>query len=411
MEMDMLDFSKKEFLFRSPRIIFGKGKISTIGEHAQAIAENGKNDKINAFLVTGKSSLKKSGYLDKILSWFEEANISTFVYNEIESEPTTYQLNRGKELAIENKMDIVIGIGGGSVMDAAKGISGLVTNGGIVEDYHAGKSNFDKEGLPFIVVPTTSGTGSEVSNNGVIIDPERGIKQSIRGDKMMARIAILDPELVLTCPKKNTAYSGADALVQSIEAFVSKASNYLSDIFANESIKLLLPTLPKVVHDLSNVDLREKMMLGTLLDGWAFATAKLGAIHGFAHPIGVKHNINHGLICGLLLPYVMEYNLVLDQVQRKYAHIGDIAMQSNFIDEIGLNIGRCPESIKDKSIWTIELIKEILKHCEIPLHLAEIGINEENIEDIVIDTKGSSLANNPRDTDKESLTQILLNAL
>ena len=409
--MDVFSLSNKEFLFRSPRIIFGKGKISTIGEHARAIAEKGKHDKINAFLVTGKSSLKKSGYLDKIVNWFEEANISAFVYNEIGSEPTTYQLNRGKELAIQNKIDIIIGIGGGSAMDAAKGISGLVTNGGIVEDYHACKRSFDKEGLPFIVVPTTSGTGSEVSNNGVIIDPERGIKQSIRGDKMMARIAILDPELVLSCPKRNTAYSGADALVQSIEAFVSKASNYLSDIFANESIKLLLPALPKVVHDLSNIDLREKMMLGTLLDGWAFATAKLGAVHGFAHPIGVKHNINHGLICGLLLPYVMEYNVELDQVQKKYTYIGDIAIKSNLVDEIGLNVEQCPDSLKGKASWTVEVIKEVFKHCEIPLHLTEIGINEEDIEDIVIDTKGSSLANNPRDTDKESLRQILFNAL
>ena len=409
--MDVLSLSKKEFLFRSPRIIFGKGKISTIGENARTIAEKGKNDKINAFLVTGKSSLKESGYLNKIIDWFNETNISTFIYNEIGSEPTTYQLNRGKELAIEKKMDIVIGIGGGSAMDAAKGISGLVTNGGIVEDYHAGKRSFDKEGLPFIVVPTTSGTGSEVSNNGVIIDPERGIKQSIRGEKMMARIAILDPELVLSCPKKNTAYSGADALVQSIEAFVSKASNYISDIFANESIKLLLPALPKVVHNLSNVELREEMMLGTLLDGWSFATAKLGAVHGFAHPIGAKHNINHGLICGLLLPYVMEYNVVLEQVKKKFACIADIAIESNLVDDLSLNIKQCPESIKEKAIWTIDLIKEIFKYCEIPLHLTEIGISEKDIEDIVNDTKGSSLDNNPRDTDKKRLTQILIRAL
>jgi len=108
MNMDVFSLSNKEFLFRSPRIIFGKGKISTIGEHARAIAEKGKHDKINAFLVTGKSSLKKSGYLDKIVNWFEEANISAFVYNEIGSEPTTYQLNRGKELAIQNKIDIII---------------------------------------------------------------------------------------------------------------------------------------------------------------------------------------------------------------------------------------------------------------------------------------------------------------
>lgn len=407
--MENLNFFN--FLFRSPRIIFGRGKISILGEQARILYGKDKNKKINAFLVTGKSSLKKSGNLEKILKNLNEAKISVYVYNEIEGEPTTLVINRGKELAIENKTDVVIGIGGGSVIDSAKGISGLVTNDGIVQDYHAGKRSFDKPGLPFIVAPTTSGTGSEVSNNAVIIDPVREIKQSIRGDKMMAHIAILDPELVLSCPKKYTAFSGADALVQSIEAFVSKSSNYLSDIFAIESIKLLLPSLPKAVNDLLNIELREKMMLGSFLDGLAFATSKLGAVHGFAHPIGVKHNINHGLICGLLLPYVMKYNAELEHVQKKYAYIADIAVQSNIATEINLKIRDCPDSIKDKAIWTIELIKKIFEHCEIPLHLKEIGITQKDIDDIVKDTKGSSLNNNPRDTDKESLKQILLNAL
>ncbi|MCK4280943.1 MAG: iron-containing alcohol dehydrogenase [Candidatus Lokiarchaeota archaeon] len=407
--MENLNFFN--FLFRSPRIIFGRGKISTLGEQARILYGKDKNKKINAFLVTGKSSLKKSGNLEKILKNLNEAKISVYVYNEIEGEPTTLVINRGKELAIENKTDVVIGIGGGSVIDSAKGISGLVTNGGIVQDYHAGKRSFDKPGLPFIVAPTTSGTGSEVSNNAVIIDPARGIKQSIRGDKMMAHIVILDPELVLSCPKKYTAFSGADALVQSIEAFVSKSSNYLSDIFAIESIKLLLPSLPKVVNDLLNIELREKMMLGSFLDGLAFATSKLGAVHGFAHPIGVKHKINHGLICGLLLPYVMKYNAELVYVQKKYAYIADIAVQSNIVTEINLKIRDCPDSINDKAVWIIELIKKIFEHCEIPLHLKDIGITEEDIDDIVKDTKGSSLNNNPRDTDKQSLKQILLNAL
>lgn len=407
--MENLNFFN--FLFRSPRIIFGRGKISILGEQARILYGKDKNKKLNAFLVTGKSSLKKSGNLNRILNNLDKANVPVFIYDEIEGEPTTLVINRGKELAIENKTDVVIGIGGGSVIDSAKGISGLVTNGGIVQDYHAGKRSFDKPGLPFIVAPTTSGTGSEVSNNAVIIDPARGIKQSIRGDKMMAHIVILDPELVLSCPKKYTAFSGADALVQSIEAFVSKSSNYLSDIFAIESIKLLLPSLPKVVNDLLNIELREKMMLGSFLDGLAFATSKLGAVHGFAHPIGVKHKINHGLICGLLLPYVMKYNAELVYVQKKYAYIADIAVQSNIVTEINLKIRDCPDSINDKAVWIIELIKKIFEHCEIPLHLKDIGITEEDIDDIVKDTKGSSLNNNPRDTDKQSLKQILLNAL
>lgn len=409
--MNILDFSKMEFVFRSPRVVFGSGKISTLGEHTRNVAEKRKNEKITAFLVTGKSSLRNSGNLDKIIKLLKNMDVDPKIYDEIKGEPTTHLLNQGKELAIDYKADVVIGIGGGSAMDAAKGISGLVTNGGIVEDYHAGKRNFDKPGLPFIVAPTTSGTGSEVTNNGVIIDPDRGIKQSIRGDKMMAHVVILDPELVLSCPRNYTAYSGADALVQAIEAFVSKASNYLSDIFAIEAMKLLLPSLPKVVSDLLNIQLREKMMLGSYISGLAFSNSKLGAVHGFAHPMGVKHNINHGLICGLLLPYVMQYNVVLDLIQKKYAYIGDIAIQSQMIDDIGLTVKPYPTKIKEKAVWTIELVKRIFEHCEIPLHLKDIGINEANLDEIVKDTKGSSLNNNPRNTDKKSLKQILLMAL
>jgi alcohol dehydrogenase class IV len=243
----------------------------------------------------------------------------------------------------------------------------------------------------------------------VIKDQKLGIKKSIRG--LWANLALLDPELTLTLPKENTAYSGADALVQAIESLVSKSANFISDFFAREAIKILCETLPKVVKELNNIELREKMMLGSLFDALSFSNGKLGAVHGFAHPIGIKFNIPHGLICGMLLAYVMEYNLEKDFVAKKYAWIADTLSNQNVLIDYGDCPKKLPSEYINKARWAIAKLKDILHYIGIPLHLNEVGIEESDLEDIVNDTKGSSLENNPRDTNKETLKDILRNAL
>ncbi|MFW9899408.1 MAG: iron-containing alcohol dehydrogenase family protein [Candidatus Thorarchaeota archaeon] len=404
-----MNFSEIKFDFNSPqRIIFGNGRISELGQEILNTLKPKGITYPKAFLVIGKSSLKSSGYLEKIQKYLEDSKIYLEIYDKAGIEPTTTILNEGKELALEQKVDIIVGIGGGSVMDTAKGIAGLVTNGGIVEDYHAGKE-FIQPPLPFILIPTTSGTGSEVTNNSVIKDEKSSIKKSIRG--LWASIALLDPELTLSLPKKYTAYPGADALVQAIESLVSKGSNLISVHYAKEAIRLLGINLPKVYDDLKNIQLREKMMLGSFFDGLSFASGKLGAVHGFAHPIGIKHDLPHGLICGLLLPYVMEYNIALDNVVEKYVWIADLFNKQKILADYGNCPKVMPTDKKGKAKWVIEKLKDIFKYIGIPLHLSEVKINESDIDEIVRDTTGSSLANNPRDTDKKSLKEILLNAL
>jgi len=403
-----VDYLPINFDFLSPKLIFGRGKIGEIGKEVLNLlkGKDCKNPKV--FLVTGKSSLKKSGYLNKINIILTKNGISSYVYDEAVKEPTTEIINYGKEYAIEKNCQLVIGIGGGSVMDTAKAIAGLVSNGGVVEEYHAGKE-FIKPPLPFILIPTTSGTGSEITNNAVIKDEKRGIKKSIRG--LWANTALLDPELTIPLPKKYTAYSGTDALVQAIESLVSKSANFISDFFAREAIKLLAETLPKVVKDLENIVLRERMMLGSLFDALSFSNSKLGAVHGFAHPIGIKFGIPHGLICGMLLPYVMEYNLDVDATVKKYTWIAQILSGQNILTGYGSCPKKLPKNTIDKARWAIEKLKDIFNYIGIPLRLSEAGIKESDLDDIVQDTKGSSLDNNPRDTNKASLRQILQNAL
>ena len=397
-----------KFNLVSPKIIFGNGKISELGQEILNIMKAKGLTQPKALLVSGKRSLRESGFLDKVNNYLEDSKITLEIYDKAGKEPTTAILNEGKEYALEQTIDIIIGVGGGSVMDTAKGIAGLVTNGGIVEDYHAGKE-FIKSPLPFILIPTTSGTGSEVTNNAVIKNENLGTKKSIRG--LWASLAILDPEITISLSKEYTAYSGADALVQAIESLVSKGSNFISELFAKESITLLGKTLPMVCDNLSNLELRRDMMLGSLLDGLSFANGKLGAVHGFAHPIGIKHNLPHGLICGLLLPHIMEYNISITSVIEKYAWIGKLFFNQKILSDYGECPKALPSDTLEQAKWAISKCKDIFAYIGIPNSLSKVGIKKNDINEIAKDTTGSSLANNPRDTDNKSLKEILLKAL
>ncbi|MFX1238085.1 MAG: iron-containing alcohol dehydrogenase family protein [Promethearchaeota archaeon] len=403
-----MELSSVKFNFNCPKIIFGRNKIEELGREALNCIKAKDKEDATILLITGRVSLEKSGALKRIKDILDETNIPFQVYNEVGVEPTTSIVDTGKDIALKEKCRIIVGIGGGSVMDTAKAIAGLVTNGGTVEEYLAGKI-FKKKSLPFILVPTTSGTGSEVTNNSVIKNHNTGEKKSIRG--LWATLALLDPVLTLSLPKKYTAYSGADALVQAIEALVSKSRNYISDFFSRESIRILGEYLPKTCDDLSNIEFRENMMLGSLLGAISFANGKLGAVHGFAHPIGIKHGLPHGLICGMLLPHVMKYNIELSDVVDKYAWIAREFHKKQILFDHGKCKRDLPLNKKKKAKWVIEKIEDIFHHIGIPKRLSEVGIKEEHLNDIVKDTKGSSLANNPRDTDIKSLKGILLGAL
>ena len=405
----MMEFNDNiKFNFITPRIIFGSGKINELGKEVHALLNAQKIEKARSLLVTGESSLKKTGNLNKIEKILTETKISIEKYQKAIKEPDTQIINQGTQIAIEKNCNIIIGIGGGSVMDTAKAIAGLITNGGMVENYLAGQEFFQPP-LPFILIPTTSGTGSEITNNSVIKNQKTGLKKSIRG--LWANLALLDPELTLSLPKNYTAYSGADALVQAIESLVSKSKNFISDYFARKAIELLGKNLPLVNDDLFNINLREKMMLGSLMGAISFANGKLGAVHGFAHPIGIQHDIAHGLICGLLLPHIMRYNVELESVRKDYAWIGKLFHDQKIL----LDHGDCPklfpEDLKSQAIWAILKLEDIFQYIGIPHHLSEVGILEKHLNEIVRDTTGSSLANNPRDTNKETLLQILKNAL
>ena len=394
------------FSFPEPKIEFGKGVVKNVPKAIFNLLDptllhikKAEIERPKILIIIGFESVKKAGALDTILQSCEHNNIETVVFSTGKGEATVTMVNEAVEMALEEKVHFIVGIGGGSVMDVAKATAGIVTNGGLAEDYHEGKP-FELPGLPFIAIPTTAGTGTEITNNAVLIDKTRGHKKSIRGSHLMSKYILLDPELTLKCPPEITASSGADALVQAIESYVSKKSHPLADIYALEAIFLILPNLRTVYENGEDYAARSEMLLGSFFAGIALSNVGLGLVHGLAHPIGYKYNLPHGKVCGALLPYVIEYNL--EYRADKYARIGRIFSQLDLFTKYE------PEATDEKNSQRLaSMIKELFSQIQIPLKLRDLGVLKEDFDWIIENVKGGSVNSNPRKPDPESLRDLL----
>jgi alcohol dehydrogenase class IV len=391
-----MEYPEIKFQFRSPKLIFGRNTYKQI---PKICAQYGKK----GIFVTGQNVKSNGIIFDEILSEFKANNMDCKIIIRESGEPTVTDVDSLAKHIKDNKINWILAIGGGSTMDLAKAASGLANNEGSSADYQKGK-DVEKDGIPFIAVPTTAGTGSEITNNAVLINKKENVKLSIRGDTMIARVAIFDPVLTVSMAPKITAYTGMDALTQAIEAYVCKARNPLSDHFASLAIDLLYNNIFAVYINGNNIDAREKMLYGSLLSALAFSNAKLGAVHGFAHPIGVLHNLPHGLICGVLLPHVMKFNLEgnIPHVTQKFALV------TKSMDPL---LAKTSKSELDLAKISVDKTFDLLRKLNMPTTITGMGLKKSDIPAIVKDTKGSSLQNNPRDTTSELLTKILEDAL
>jgi alcohol dehydrogenase class IV len=405
-QIPSIPWSEVNFTFPAPHVHFGKNVVEEIPKaifYLLDMQKKAQSDRPKVMIIYGGASLKASGALDRILHACEMNAIDTLLYSCGSGEATTTGVNEGVQIAIENNPHYIVGIGGGSVLDVAKSIAGIVTNGaGLVEEYHEGKP-FVKPGIPFIAVPTTAGTGSEITNNAVLIDTTKEIKKSIRGNQLIAKYILLDPELTLSCPPEITAVSGVDALVQAIEAYTSNKSHPLADIYAVEAIVLISRNLRKVFDDGNDFDARSEMMIGAFYAGVAFSNVGLGLVHGLAHPIGYRYKIPHGKVCGSLLPCVINYNLEYQPV--KYAHVARI------LNKLDLFTKYEPTASDLENARRLPaMIKEILAQIQIPLRLQDLGVQKEDFEWIIANTKGGSVNSNARLPDPDSLRDLLENA-
>jgi alcohol dehydrogenase class IV len=290
------------------RIIFGSGCLEQIGTL-------GRDWGRRVLIVTGRDPERASALREHL----DEAGVTSVVYS-VAGEPTLQTIEEGSEVVRAEACDWVIGFGGGSAMDAGKAIAIMHTQEGEILDYLEviGKGRpIRREGLPYIAVPTTSGTGAEVTRNAVLGFPEHGIKVSLRSPLMLPRVALVDPSLTLGLPFEITASTGLDALTQLIEAAVSSRANPMTDALCEKGIQLAAASLERCCFQPGEIGPREDMALAALYSGIALANAGLGAVHGFAAPIGGMFSAPHGAVCAALLPHVWRANLKAIQPQQK----------------------------------------------------------------------------------------------
>ncbi len=372
------------------KIIFGPGGLSQVEAEAKRLGNK-------VLVVLGKSAMRKSGALDRLTHLLKKNNLEFIIYENIPSDPTVEIVDAGTDFARKENCNLVISLGGGSVLDTGKAISAMVTNEGSVADYQEieGKGRkFQHKPIPFIAIPTTSGTGSEATRNAVITNTELCLKKSIRDPWLLPEVALVDPELTLSLPPYMTAISGGDALTQCIESYLGKKSQEITDTLALHAIGLIGKSLVKTVKEGKNLEARKDMAMAALLSGLCLSNSGLGAAHALSHPLGLYYKIPHGLSCAVLLPYVMEYNLPV--VTKRLAKIAQ---------SLGEDISSLSES--EAARRAVEKVKKILSQAGIKDNLSEWGIKEEDFPQLIKGAKGGSLNNNPREVSDKDLIELL----
>ena len=282
------------------RVIFGQGVVRRLGELAREIGGR------RAFLVTDKG-LKRAGHERPAIESLEGAGLSVAVFDDVTPNPTTDDVDRALEVARREKIDLLVGLGGGSSLDCAKGVNFLFTNGGRMEDYR-GVGRAKLPFLPMIAVPTTAGTGSEAQSFALIADAKTHMKMACGDKKAACRVAILDPDLTVSMPASVTAATGIDALSHALETFVTRPRNAISNLFSRNAWRLLAQGFRDVLRDPSDLNARSAMLLGAHLAGGAIENSMLGATHAMANPLSAHFNLTHGIAIGVMLPHVIRYN-------------------------------------------------------------------------------------------------------
>ena len=376
----------------STRIIFENGCFKKVPGFIKELGTK-------VFIVIGKST----NLAIQLSEWLTAINIQFEIFS-IYSEPTTLDIEKGTELTRINRCNLVVGIGGGSVIDSAKAIAALAPNKGELTDYLEviGKGRkLELAPIPCIAIPTTAGTGAEVTKNSVIKSIEHNVKVSLRSDFMYPNLAIVDPVVTLTMPPPLTASTGIDALTHLLETFVSNQSNPFIDMICREGMKRISASLEIAFHDGNNLAARENMAMASMLGGMALANVKLGAVHGFAGPLGGMYPIPHGAVCACLLPAVMEVNIEALKNKNQQNQI------LKFDEVARILTGNSSAVAEDGVVWVRELVKKL----KIP-SLSDFHLSADSFPELVEKAKNSSsMKGNPVELNNEQLHEILLKSV
>jgi alcohol dehydrogenase len=375
----------------SHKLVMGNGAISGL----PAIIEQLKCKK--ALIVTDKG-IVKAGLDRRIKEILKKNDIIFESFEEVEPDPKIEIVLQCLENAMSENCDVIIGFGGGSSLDIAKVTAVLMTNKGDLKSYF-GIGNIPQAGIPTIMIPTTSGTGSEVTPIAILSDKNEQLKKGIVSEFLYPTYALIDPELTLSLPPHITAYTGIDALTHAIEAYTNRFAQPFIDTLALEAIRLIGANLRTAVYDRKNLSARYNMALGSLYGGLCLGSVNTAAVHALAYPLGGMFDVPHGVANSLLLPYVMEVNL--DSDFGKFANIA-LAMGE---DISGLNI----EAAAHKSL---DAVRKISSDTGIISHIRELGIPGSAIEPMAEGAMKVTrlLNNNPKTLSIDDVRQIYKNA-
>lgn len=377
---------RESLVFRLPQEIhFGPGEGKRVGEHLRRFGKR-------PLVVVGKRFAQESGILDEVLQSLSSASCEAVVFSGVPPEPTLEVVDEGVKVARESRCDSVVALGGGSVLDCGKAIAGVVPNGESVVPYFEGAPLLHPA-LPWIAMPTTAGTGSEMTNNAVLTDASRKLKKSVRSPFLVARVALIDPTYTYSLSPYRTATSGVDALVQAIEAYTSPHANVITDVLALEAIRLLWEYLPQAVRDGKNPFFRKQVAKGSMLSAMAFANASSGPCHGLAHMVGPEFDIPHGEACGILLPPVIRFN-------------------AQVLEERYQSIARCVGLEKGEGeSWGEALALAFLRFVAgvgLRTKLRDFGVPKEALAQVVLEERiGRSILENPRPMRIQDLVSLL----
>jgi alcohol dehydrogenase class IV len=357
------------------KIVFGAGTCASLSKELPADSR--------VLLVTGKHA-KKSGLLESLNEILKDFDVTSVCG--ISAEPPLAEVDKLLKIGRENDVNAVVAIGGGSVMDAAKAAAAIIPLEGMTSDYFFGHKTIPGKGLFFAALPTTSGTGSEITPNSVLTDTETDIKKSIRHATMIADVAIIDPELTYSCPSALTAASGLDAFTQAIESYISCGANNVSRALAAKSAKFLFENLPRIYSNPEDKDARSGMAEGSMIGAMAFTQSGLGAVHGIGHPIGSKLHVPHGLCCAILLPVILRWNQPECASQLDtLGHICDCGNGENFISEV----------------------EKLCRKLDVPSNFKDFGLTEQHFDFIIKNCRSNSMTKNPRELSDEDVAKIL----
>lgn len=380
------------FGFNLPtRIEFGPGLIKSAGSLAREITEGFK------VLVVTDCGVEKAGLSDMVIKSLVAEGLECKVFDQVQPNPKDYDCEMGGRKARSYGADLIVAVGGGSVLDSAKAIALLQTHDGDVRDYE-GKGKIKHPIKPILAIPTTAGTGSEVTRSAVISDSERKIKMTIKDVLLAPSIALIDPETTFSLPADLTASTGMDALVHAIEAYTCREANPIADALALAAVERIYPSLPVAVRDGNNREARVDLMVGSLLAGIAFSHADVAAVHCMAEAIGGLYDIPHGVANSMFLPIVTDFNIKADL--RKHARITAAC---------GLQASNL--TLKQRAALLVESLKNLSTEIGIPAFKGMPGVNPDDFERLAINAaRNNSTHSNCRSIDEKDYLALFKTA-